>query len=51
MRKANGHTEEFIKRRAKAIKKADGITHHEALDKAAAESGFTNWNGFLNASK
>lgn len=32
-----------LKRRAKRIKKAEGIQHSKALDKAAQEAGFSNF--------
>src|SRR5438876_5461430 len=39
----------WVKRRAKAIKKEKQIPHHEALDQASLESGFENWKHFLNS--
>ncbi len=48
---ANGHSAEYLKSQAKKIKKQFGITHFQALDKAAVNAGFTNWNNFLNNSE
>jgi len=39
----------WIKHRAKEIKKAKQIRHHEALDYASEEAGFQNWDHFLNS--
>lgn len=39
----NGHSAEYIKRQAKKIKKEMGIRHHEALERAAQDAGFSNW--------
>jgi hypothetical protein len=50
-RKINGHTGDFMKRQAKKIAKEQNIPHHQALEKAAINAGFTNWNHFVNASK
>lgn len=49
-RKVTGHSADFIKRQATKLKKEMGIPHHEALDKAAQNVGFTNWKNFLNSS-
>lgn len=49
-RKVTGHSADFIKRQATKLKKEMGIPHHEALDKAAQNAGFTNWKNFLNSS-
>lgn len=43
------HTEEYVKRLAKKLKKRYQVPHHEALNLAARELGFSNWKGFLNA--
>lgn len=50
-RKINGHTGDFIKRQAKKIAKEQNIPHHQALEQAAINAGFSNWNHFVNASK
>jgi len=43
------YNESWIKRRAKEIKRAKQIAHHEALDYASEEAGFQNWQHFLNS--
>jgi hypothetical protein len=48
-RKVTGHSAAFIKRQATKLKKEMGIPHHDALDKAAQNAGFTNWKNFLNS--
>lgn len=48
--KINGHTAAFLKRQAKNIKKTQGISHQNALDQAAINVGFNNWNHFINLS-
>lgn len=45
-----GHSAEYIKRQAKKIKKETGVPHHEALEKAAKNAGFSNWKHALKAS-
>lgn len=42
------HTIEFVKKMAKKIKKREVIPHHEALNLAAQEVGFKNWEDFKN---
>lgn len=37
-----------LKRKAKRIKKEQGLPHHLALEKAAQEEGFQNWKNFKN---
>ena len=32
-----------LKKAAKRLKKAEGIPHHQALDKVAQEHGFADW--------
>ncbi len=44
-----GHTESYLKRQAKKIKKEQNITHIQALDVAAVQSGFTNFKNFQNS--
>lgn len=44
------HSAEYIKRQAKKIKKETGVPHHEALEKAAKNAGFSNWKHALKAS-
>lgn len=41
-------TLEGIKRTAKRIKKAEGITHTQALEKAAKLAGYQNYRHALN---
>ncbi|WP_421793534.1 hypothetical protein [Hydrocarboniphaga effusa] len=40
-------TIESIKRRATTLKKAEGIKHHEALERVAKEAGFENYRHAL----
>lgn len=40
---AQKHTLAFIKRLAKKLKKEQGISHHEALDKVSISLGYGNW--------
>lgn len=40
---------DWLKKRAKKIKKELGIPHHEALDLAAKNDGYVNWKHFLAA--
>ncbi len=42
------HTVEFVKKKAKRIRKEEGIPHHEALDLACVLLGFQNYKHFLN---
>jgi hypothetical protein len=49
--KVNGHTDDFLKRQAKTIKKDQNITHVQALNVAAVEAGFNNYTHFLNSRK
>ncbi len=39
----------WVKHRAKGIKKEKQIPHHDALDQASQEAGFKNWKHFLNS--
>lgn len=39
---------EYLKRRAKKIRKERSIRHHEALNEAAKEFGFQKYKHFLN---
>lgn len=41
------HTVEYLKKKAKGIKKVIRIPHHEALDVAARELGYQNYKDFL----
>lgn len=50
-RKVISHSADYIKRQAKSIKKKEGITHTEALDKSAIICGYHNWPHFLNKNK
>lgn len=45
--KTNEHNVEYIKRLAKKIKREQNITHHQALEIAAVNLGFSNWKHFL----
>lgn len=49
--KIKGYTAEYIKRMAKSIKKAEGTTHSEALEKASINCGFHSWKNFQNQLK
>lgn len=49
--KVNGHTDDFLKRQAKKIKKDQNISHVQALNVAAIEAGFNNYTHFLNNRK
>lgn len=40
-----------LKQRARLIKKRDGIAHHEALDRVAAEAGFHHWHHVADSAK
>jgi len=40
-----------LKQRARLIKKRDGIAHHEALDRVAAEAGFHHWHQVADSAK
>lgn len=42
---------DHIKRQAKRIKKAEGLQHCHALEKAAKEAGFQTYRHALNQSK
>jgi hypothetical protein len=44
------YNSDYVKRRAREIKKAKQIRHHEALDQASQEAGFQNWKHFLSSS-
>lgn len=50
-RKSNGHTDDYLKRQAKDIQKRENISYLQALEKAAKNAGFNNWNHFVNSSK
>jgi hypothetical protein len=43
------HTDEYLKRQAKKIKKELNIPYVQALDKAATQAGFSNWKHYLNS--
>lgn len=43
------HTESYLKRQAKKIKKEQNITHMQALDLSAVQAGFTNFKNFQNS--
>lgn len=42
---------ESLKRYAKQLKKAQGITHAEALDAVAKTKGFAHWGALMKASR
>lgn len=50
-RKSNGHTDDYLKRQAKDIQKQENISYLQALEKAAKNASFNNWNHFVNSSK
>lgn len=50
-RKIISHSADYIKRQAKSIKKKEGVTHVQALDKSAVLCGYHNWAHFLNKDK
>ena len=43
------HTPEFLKRRARALRKETGIPHSAALDQIVQAEGFANWPHYLKA--
>lgn len=44
------HTVEFVKRKAKKLKKSqEGLSHTAALDIVCRELGFGNYKSFLNS--
>jgi hypothetical protein len=43
------YNENWVKHRAREIKKTEQILHHEALDRASKEAGFQNWKHFVNS--
>ncbi|MCC9063592.1 hypothetical protein [Flavobacterium piscisymbiosum] len=43
------HTDAYLKRQAKKIKKEQNITHIQALDIAAVQAGYTNFKNFQNS--
>jgi len=49
--KLNEHNGDYIKRQAKKIKKQEGITYLQALEKASIKAGFKSWKHFKNISK
>lgn len=50
-RKINSPLAVHIKRQATSIKKKEGITHFQALDKSAVMCGYHNWAHFINSNK
>ena len=50
-KKLNSHTDDFLKRQAKRIKKDQNISHLQALDVAAVALGFSNYKNFTNSRK
>lgn len=49
--KIKGYTADYIKRMAKSIKKAEGITQTDALERASINCGFHSWKNFQNELK
>lgn len=49
--KINGHSDAYLKRVAKSIKKEQNIPYLEALEQAAKAHGFNNWKHFVNLSE
>lgn len=47
--KTKGNIANHVKRQAKKIKKEMGISHHQALDIAASNAGFSNWKNVVNS--
>jgi Glyoxalase superfamily protein len=45
------HNLEYLKRQAKKLKKEQGITHAEALNKIAVSVGYSNWKNLINDNK
>lgn len=45
----NERSIESLKREAKKLKKLEGLTHSQALDKLAARYGFSNWSCLMRA--
>ncbi|HEY1095635.1 MAG TPA: DUF5623 domain-containing protein [Alphaproteobacteria bacterium] len=48
-RKANGHNAAYIKRQARKLQKLMNLPYHIALNQAAKEADFTNWQNFINS--
>lgn len=43
----NGHNADFLRRKAKALKKQTGISHKQALDEVVKDFGFQRWEDFI----
>lgn len=46
---ASTHPRERLKRMAKSVRRAEEITHGEALERIARKMGFQNWKSLHNA--
>jgi len=46
--KSKDYNIDYLKRKAKNLKKTQGISHHEALNKIAQSEGFSNWKSLVN---
>lgn len=42
-----GHSADFLKRKARSLKKEQGVSHTEALNLVAKDHGFFDWKSFL----
>lgn len=49
--KSNNHKIDYLKRKAKNIKKTQGISHYEALNIIAQSEGFSNWKSLVSLSQ
>ena len=49
--KNTGHSAEFLKRKAKSLKKELGLSHTEALNLISKNHGFLDWNDFFKNGK
>lgn len=49
--KSKNHNIDYLKRKAKNIKKTQGISHYEALNILAKNDGFLNWKSLVSSSK
>lgn len=48
--KSKNHNIDYLKRKAKNLKKTLGISHYEALNIIAKDEGFLNWKSLINLS-
>lgn len=49
--KSKNHDIDYLKRKAKNLKKTQGILHHEALNIIAQIEGFSNWKSLVSLSQ